>query len=134
MATPMEELILVGKLREDVTVVGRKFSWHTLDSDEMIGVSAAGSMFDSRTREKAEKIETLARAIEAIDGVPFSSLLKQDEKDRGVTALMKAREVVSRWQPALLEHVHARYRSLVDRQEQAVQEAEKNGQSPRAST
>jgi hypothetical protein len=134
MPNPIEELSLVGKLREEVVVVGKKIAWHTLDSDEHISANSTASLWDPATRDHALKVETLARAIETIDGVPFSSLLKQEDKDKNVSVLHKAREAIAKWQRALTDHVFARYSKLVNRQYEQIEELEKNGPSPLTST
>jgi hypothetical protein len=132
--TPIDELALIGKLSDNAQVFGKKFTWHTLDSDEHISASAASALWDHSTRDHVMKVEKLARAIDTIDGVPFSQLLTKEEKDRNVSPLTKARECISRWQRAVTDTVYSKYQEMENRQMEQVRELEKNGKSPLASS
>ena len=131
---PMEALALVGRLDEEVTVLGMKFKWRTLDSDEHISSRSAVSLWDAESKEHALKVETLARAIETIDGVSFSSLVKPEEKERPGIVLITARLSISKWQPAVVNRVYETYRRLLVKQDNELEELEKNGKSPITST
>lgn len=131
---PMEELALMGKLNEEVVVLGKKFKFRTLDSDEHISAKAAASIWPADSKEHAAKVEILVRALDSVEGVPFSALLKKDEAEKEGAVLMKARESISKWQRAVTDRVYAAYLTLERKQNDVLEELEKNGSSPHTST
>lgn len=128
MTSPGEEIALLGIVKDTSVVLGKKFVLKTLDSDEEASAQSAAAIFDAETKRRILKIERLARAIETIDGVPFS--LSEDEKSRGMNALGKARSVLYRWQPPVVDRVYAEYEKLEKRRDEAIAEIEKNAMSP----
>lgn len=128
MTSPAEELALLGRVKEPVMVLGRKFVIQTLDSDQEASAESASSLFDSETRKRILKMEKLARAIETIDGVPFS--LSDDEKSRGMTIRAKTRDLVYKWHGPVVDRVYAELEKLEKKRDDAIAEIEKNAASP----
>jgi len=127
--TPAEDIAHLGSLNETGTVLGRKFVWKTLDSDEEASAHAASSIFrDEKTKERILKIEKLARAITTIEGAPFS--VSPDESARGMTPMLKARELLYKWQGPVVDKVYAEYEKLEKKRDQVILELEKNAISP----
>lgn len=130
--TPAEELAVLGSAKETVNILGRKFVLKTLDSDQEASATAASSIFDEETKKLVLKVEKLARAIETIEGVPF--LPTEEEKTKGVTPLGKARSVIFRWHPPVVDRVYAAYDKMEKKRESVIEEIEKNGMSPATSS
>lgn len=132
MTSPAEELALLGKVKEQVVVLGRKIVMQTLDSDQEASAKSAAALFDNETRRDVLKLEKLARAIETIDGVPFS--LSEQEKAQNMTTVAKARSVVWRWHPPVVAKVYAELEKLEKKRDDAIAEVEKNAASPATSS
>jgi hypothetical protein len=129
---PAEELAVIGNIKDTITVLGRKFVMQTLDSDAEVLSSAAATSFNEETRDRVLRVEKLARAISTIDGVPFS--VSEEEKAQGLSEIQKARRLLYKWQPTVINRVYEELLKLEKRREQAVSELEKNAQTPITST
>ena len=127
-ASPAEEFAAIGSVSDTLTILGKKFTMHTLDSDDEAVSSSACAVFDKETKERVLKIEKLARAITAIDGVPFS--LTEEEKAQKMNEVGKARKLIFRWHQIVVNKVYAGLESLEARREQAVEALEKNALTP----
>ena len=128
MATPAEELALLGNVKETVKVLGRTFVIKTLDSDEESAARSASSIFDQDTKTHVLKMEKLARAIETIDGVGFP--VTPEEQSKSITSLQKARVAVFKWHPPVVRRVYDELDRLEKRREQVIADLEKNGSAP----
>jgi len=132
MITPADELALIGAQRQESVVLGRKFKFRTLNSDEESMAENAAAVFNGSTKIRILRIEKLARAIESIEGQPFA--LDELDKTKGMTLLNKARESVYKWQPPVVDRIYEEYEKLEKMRDNAVLELEKNGKSPATST
>ena len=127
-ASPAEEMAAIGSITDTLTILGKKLTMHTLDSDDEAVASSACAPFDKETRERIMKIEKLARAITQIDGAPFS--LTEEDKLQKLNEVGKARKLIFRWHQAVVDKVYAGLLTLEARREQAVEALEKNAPTP----
>jgi len=132
MNSPADELALLGNAKQQIVILGKKFVLKTLDSDAEASAQSAASLFDAETRKRIIKLEKLARAIESIDGVPFS--VSQEEVAQGRTPVSKARESIYKWHAPVVDRVFAEYEKMEKQREAVVAELEKNGPSPLTSS
>lgn len=112
MANPIEELIFFNKLSETATVLGKKVKWHTLDGDEHLSaMSASARAYDDLSRLHLLKIEKLSRAIESVNDVPWMQIIKEEEQGK-MTPIMKAREIIGKWQKSVIDYFYYHYEQL----------------------
>lgn len=130
--TPAEDLAHLGHLEETVVILGKKFAWRTLDSDEEASAKSAAAPFMGETKERIEKIEKMARAIQSIDTAPF--VVSEEEKGRNLTPMGKARLLIYKWQGPVVDRVYSFYEKLEKRREEVIAEFEKNAASPTTSS
>jgi len=124
---PAEELAAIGSVKDAPTVLGQ-----TLDSDAEVMAHAAATPFADKAKEHVLKIEKLARAISTIDGVPFS--VTEEEKSQNLTELGKARKLIYKWHPPVINRVYEELVKLEAKRDQAVAALEKNAPTPTTST
>ena len=129
MGNPLEELIFLNKLSEEVIIFGKKIRWHTLDGDEFVSALQSTPAYDDFTRVQLLKVEKLARAIESIDGQNWLSLIAK-EKQNEVTPLDKARETIRKWQKNVIDYIYMKYEMLEQKSNQQLQELEKSFLAP----
>ncbi len=129
MGNPLEELIFLNKLSEEVVIFGKKIKWHTLDGEEFVSALQSTPAFDDFTRVQLLKVEKLARAIESVDGQTWLSLIPQEKRNE-ITPLDKARETIRKWQRNVIDHLYMKYELLEQKSNQQLQELEKSFLAP----
>ncbi len=129
MGNPLEELIFLNKLSEEVVIFGKKIKWHTLDGEEFVSALQSTPAFDDFTRVQLLKVEKLARAIESVDGQTWLSLIPQEKRNE-ITPLDKARETIRKWQRNVIDYLYMKYELLEQKSNQQLQELEKSFLAP----
>ena len=69
----LEDLVLLGVVKEPIKLFNREFIMQTLTTEEHIEATNATGDFDPLTRIYALKVEILGRAIKSIDGEPIEN-------------------------------------------------------------
>ncbi|MFW9878518.1 MAG: hypothetical protein ACFFG0_36010 [Candidatus Thorarchaeota archaeon] len=76
----LERLLYMGRIQEEVNILGQKLTIKVLDSGEQQEVFEATSSYEPVTRLRAIQHETLARAIIAFNGVPINFKINENDE------------------------------------------------------
>ena len=93
----------MGKTGSEITLYGKKWKMHTLNSQDQLAATNSTGAFDDLSRVLAMKIAILARAIDTVDGEPIGNP-------------SEARELLSQLQAQLIHKLYDEYDKLIEQQ------------------
>ena len=103
MNKALQDLIAIGKTSNEVTLYGKKWKMHTLNSQDQLAATNSTGAFDDLSRVLAMKVAILARAIDTVDGEPIGNP-------------SEARELLSKLQAGLIHKLYDEYDKLIEQQ------------------
>ena len=103
MNKALKDLISMGKTGSEITLYGKKWKMHTLNSQDQLAATNSTGAFDDLSRVLAMKIAILARAIDTVDGEPIGNP-------------SEARELLSQLQAQLIHKLYDEYDKLIEQQ------------------
>jgi hypothetical protein len=122
----LEKLLVTGRLREEIDVLGQKMTLQVLDSGEQKDVYEVTSALDPVARLRAIQHETLARAIIAVNGSQVSYIPKEEGETVSPNKLVQQNlETLRRTPHPVVETIYAEYDKLVEKQNSQIDEIKK---------
>lgn len=116
----LRKLTYLGRVEEDVKVLGFTARMHTLEGEKSTEALRAVSLDDDVSKVHQLRIEILARAIDTINGVPLEKLYEGN--DTSLSTLARRVVVVGSWQQIVINKFFDTYNNLLDRSNKAVEE------------
>ena len=128
---PLQALIVMGKIIEDVDVFGVKVRMRVLNSGQRKDILEETGHLDPVTRMHQIKVGTLARAVMSINGNRLDYTPKS--KDDPITlekTVQQNKELMMQAQQPVLDHLYERYSELELKQSQQIEELKKKSLKP----
>ena len=133
--TPLQGLIVTGRMTETVNVFGMQVQFKMLNSGQRRDVLGETGGLDTLTRGHQIQICTLARAIISIDGAQLQYIAQgKDDPITPEKTVNQNKEYLEQVQQPVLDHLYEKYAKLSNRQEEHINELKKKslkvGQEP----
>ncbi len=103
----LEDLIFLGAVQEEVSLLGKKWKMQTLNSEEHLSATSSTGDYETLSRIYALKLEILCRSLKAIDGIQLD-----DESETF--------EFVRKLQPPIINKLYEEYEKLQQKQNDSL--------------
>ena len=105
----LEDLIFLGRIEDEVTILGKKWKLATLTSEEYVETTNNTAHYDTISRIYSLKIEILSRALKGIDDIVL---------DDAAETL----ELENKLQPALVNKLYEKYEEMQIKQNSSLED------------
>ena len=127
----LEDMVKLGRLSDDVEVFGMKFRMRVLDAGDRLEMYQETANLEPIARGQAIMIDTLARAILAVNGQPIQYAPKTKEEPITREKLLEQNKTtLSECQQPVLELLYSEYENIRKWQEDIIGELKKKSPNP----
>lgn len=116
-SSDFKDLVLLGKLSEEIDISGYTFKVSTLTAREQKNIMKHIMSLDEMDRILGSKAVAVAYSVQSINDVPMSNVSEDSE---GETEMDRRLDFILGLQSSVIERLYSKYESLVDRSSQEV--------------
>jgi len=121
----LTDFISLAAVRDEFTVAGKKVIMQTLPGGILRRLSESVDGFDVYTKDRALKIEILARSLRSMDGNSLIPEMEEGTNDSRAEIIRKIINVIDRWEQPVIDMFYEKYIELLKVQKEFIDELKK---------